>query len=107
MINHRQAQVLLPGYALGALELREQDDLLEHLQTCSACYQLAQEQAELSARLAGGIAEAAPPAGLRTRVLDSLARIPFLDATRAAAARPSIFARIVLTVPCSLRLMFK
>ena len=104
-MNHSQVEDLLPGYALGALEMREQDDLLKHLQTCSACYNLALEQMELAAMLAGGVAEVDPPVGLRARVYDSLAEMPTLDEAHEAASRPSIFTRIVLAARRLLRLI--
>ena len=78
-MNHIQTRELLPGYALGALELQEQEELLKHLRSCSACYQLAQEQMEVAVMLAGGIAEVEPPAGLRGRV----------ESTVAGESRPS------------------
>ena len=71
-MNHRQAQDLLPGFALGALEVREQDTLLEHLRSCAVCYSLAQEHVEVAEMLAGGIAEVEPPAGLRNRIENSV-----------------------------------
>lgn len=77
LLNHNQARDLLPGYALGALESEEHDELLEHLRSCSAaCYQLAQEQVEVAAMLASRIAEVEPPAGLKGRIEDSVAEAP-------------------------------
>ena len=75
-MNHSQARDLLPGYALGALELQEQEELLEHLLSCSACYQIAQEQVEVAGMLANGIAEVEPPAGLKGRIQVSVAEAP-------------------------------
>ena len=72
-MNHSQTRDLLPGYALGALEVREREELEEHLQGCSACNQLAQEQMEVAVLLASRITEAAPPPGLKGRVEDSVA----------------------------------
>ena len=72
-MNHRQARDLLPGYALGSLETREREQLEQHLRSCSARYQLAQEQVEVAAMLASSIVEAEPPAGLRGRIEDSIA----------------------------------
>ena len=96
-MNHNQARDLLPGYALGALEVREQEELEEHLQGCSACNQLAQEQMEVAAMLASRIAEAEPPAGLRARVEDSVAEESKPLESRLLPAEPSFLARLGLT----------
>ena len=52
--------------------MREQEELLQHLQSCSHCYQLVQEAMEVSAMLASTSAEADPPVTLKVRVLVSL-----------------------------------
>ena len=96
-MNHKQAQDLLPGYALGALEGREQENLLEHLQTCSACYQLAQGQVELSALMATRITEAEPPSALRARLQASIAEMSIPVEARLAPERPSILERLGLS----------
>ena len=72
-MDHRQARELLPGYALGALEEGEREELLAHLQSCAACYQLAQEQVEVAAMLDSDIAGADPPSDLRARIQNSVA----------------------------------
>ena len=71
-MNHSQARELLPGYGLGALEPKELEELEEHLWSCSACYQLSQEQMEVAAKLARTISEVEPPAGLRRRIEDTM-----------------------------------
>ena len=85
-MNHSQARALLPGYALGALEVQEQDELLKHLGSCSACYQLAQEQVEV-----------APPAGLKGRIEASVAQESRPQEYRITQAEPSLLARLGLT----------
>ena len=92
-MNHRQAQDLLPGYALGALELQEQEELLEHLQSCSDCYRLAQEQVEVAALLANGITAVEPPAELRGRIQDSVAEQSKPLESRIVRAEPQFIAR--------------
>ena len=72
-MNHSQTRDLLPGYALGALEVLEQEEVLEHLESCSVCYQVAQELVEVAGVLASGIAKAEPPAELKRRIVDSVA----------------------------------
>ena len=96
-MNHSQARALLPGYALGALEVQEQDELLKHLGSCSACYQLAQEQVEVAAMLASRIVEVAPPAGLKGRIEASVAQESRPQEYRITQAEPSLLARLGLT----------
>ena len=66
---------MMPGFSLGALEVREQDDLLDHIRSCPACYQLAQEVMDTGAQLSRGIDEVVPSEGLRARVRASVAEI--------------------------------
>jgi hypothetical protein len=75
-MNHVQVQDLLAGYVLGALESREQEALLAHIQSCVFCFLLAQEHMEVAAKLAGGIPEAEAPACLRARILAAFAGRP-------------------------------
>ena len=75
-MNHSLARELLPGYVLGALEVREQEDLLQHLQFCAACYQRVQEAMEVAAMLARTIPEADPPVALKAWIQASLAAMP-------------------------------
>ena len=96
-MNHSQARDLLPGYALGALESQEQDELLKHLGSCSACYQLAQEQVEVAAMLASRIVEVAPPARLKGRIEGSVAQESRPQEYRITQAEPSLLARLGLT----------
>ena len=96
-MNHSQARDLLPGYALGALESQEHDELLEHLRSCSSCYQLAQEQVEVAAILASSIAEVAPPAGLKGRIENTVAEESRPLESRIIRAEPSFLDRLGLT----------
>ena len=96
-MSHRQARDLLPGYVLGSLELRELEELEKHLQSCSPCYQIAQEQVEVAAMLASEIAEAEPPAALWSRVQDSVAEESKPIESRMIHAAPSILDRLGLT----------
>ena len=96
-MTHSQAQDLLPGYALGALEVREREELEEHLQTCSACYQLAQEQVEVAAMLSARIADVAPPPDLKRRIEDSVAEESKPLESRMLRAEPSFLDRLGLT----------
>ena len=71
-LDHIKARDLMPGYVLGALEDLEQEDLLQHVKSCAACYQLVQEAMEVGAKLASTITEADPPDTLRAGIRDSL-----------------------------------
>lgn len=84
-MNHRQVQDLLTGYALGALETRQQEAVAKHLQSCSVCFFLAQEHVDVAARLSGGIPIAEPREDLQARVLASVA-----DLSVPTAGRPDL-----------------
>ncbi|PKB79878.1 MAG: hypothetical protein BZY88_10835 [SAR202 cluster bacterium Io17-Chloro-G9] len=73
-MNHSQARESLPAYALGGLEAVELEQLEDHLRSCSACYQLAQEEVEVAAILSSVIAEVEPPVRLRRRIEDTVAQ---------------------------------
>ena len=60
-MNHTQAQELLPGYVLGALENPDREALLAHILFCVSCYPMVQEHMEVGAELAAGIPEAEAP----------------------------------------------
>ena len=76
MMNHKQSQESLAGYVLGALDEREQEELLEHVQSCLPCFRKAQEHLEVASLLAGGIVYAEAPASLRNRILTTYAQRP-------------------------------
>ena len=96
-MNHRQVRDLLPEFALGALELQEQEELLQHLRSCSSCYLLAQEHMEVAEILASGIAEVEPPAELKGMIEDSVADQPKPLETRIRGTGPSFLDRLGLT----------
>ena len=96
-MNHSQTRDLLPGYALGSLELLEREELEQHLQSCSACYQVAREHVEVAGMLASGITEAEPPPGLKSRIQDSVAQESKPIEYRATRDDRSFFARLGLT----------
>ena len=96
-MNHRQVRDLLPEFALGALELQEQEELLQHLRSCSSCYLLAQEHMEVAEILASEIAEVEPPAELKGMIEDSVADQPKPLETRIRGTGPSFLDRLGLT----------
>ena len=71
-MDHIQARELMPGYVLGALEVSEQQDLLQHVKSCPSCYELVQEAMEVGEKLASTITETEPPDTLRSGIRDSL-----------------------------------
>ena len=66
----------MSGYVLGALETREQQDLLSHTRSCVPCLLLAEEHMEVGAKLAYSIPEAEAPPALRIRTLATFAKRP-------------------------------
>jgi len=56
-------------YALGLLDETESSTVEQHLSSCSFCAAEVRASGDLAVRLAGTIPAAAPPAGLRDRVL--------------------------------------
>lgn len=66
-MNHREAEELLPAYALGALD--EPAELAEHLRTCRRCQALLADYLETTARLGEAVEPVAPPPRLRATVL--------------------------------------
>lgn len=68
----RQIRELIPAYALGALDPKDRDLVVRHLDSCPGC----REELEAYRHLAEGLLHAPPPqqapAELRSRVLDSL-----------------------------------
>ena len=67
----------MAGYVLGALEKREQQELLSHVRSCVPCLLLAEEHMEVGSQLAGSIPKAEAPPSLRMRTRATLAHSPF------------------------------
>lgn len=80
-MSHEEALVLVPIYALGALD-EDVGALEEHLDGCASCTAQLASYLETTARLGSAVATATPPARLRERVL--------LSATAARPRRPSV-----------------
>lgn len=64
---------LAAAYALDALDADEWSDFEQHLDTCELCVTDVREMRETTAALAASVAEA-PPASLRSRVLEQASR---------------------------------
>lgn len=78
------------AYALDALDQKECEDFEQHLATCDTCRVERAELVETAARL-GSVAEMVPPADLRPRVLDAVARTPQQRPTVVSAPeRPNV-----------------
>ena len=75
-MNPAQSQESLAGYVLGALDGREQEELLDHVESCISCFLQANQDMEMASILAGGIPEAEAPASLKERILTTYARWP-------------------------------
>ncbi|GAA4853848.1 hypothetical protein GCM10023201_54540 [Actinomycetospora corticicola] len=74
------------GRALHALEPEEEDRVTEHLRTCGPCRSLLAETHATMAALAHAVADAEPPAGLRSRILAAAAAEPLPPVPPAAPA---------------------
>ncbi len=81
------------GRALHALEPEEEDRVTEHLRTCGPCRSLLAETHATMAALAHAVADAEPPAGLRSRILAAAAAEP-LPPVPPAAPAPTTSTRI-------------
>ena len=77
----------MAGFVLGALEKREQQELLSHIRSCVPCLLLAEEHMEVGAKLAASIPEAEAPISLRIRTLATFAQGP-VDRMRHVANVP-------------------
>ena len=64
-MNCREAEELLPAYALNALGAEESALVEEHLDTCPWCPTLLREHAEVAAALAQAAEPFQPPPGLK------------------------------------------
>lgn len=70
-MNCEQVELLLPAYALGALEPAEREAVEDHLDGCPYCTPLAREALEVAAALATASPAATPPPGLRARIIEA------------------------------------
>ena len=68
MTAHSWTELAAP-YALGTLDSAERVEFERHLETCAECRAEVQSFSEVAGQLASGVTPAAPPAGLRERVL--------------------------------------
>jgi anti-sigma-K factor RskA len=66
--DHQELRDLLPGYALGALDLDELRAVEDHLTTCVSCQQTLAQYREIS----GGMLMATPPVAPPTRLRQGL-----------------------------------
>lgn len=89
-MNHDEAEELLGAYALDALPDAEAAAVRAHLETCPEHAAQARELREVAMRLSWAPEAVAPPAQLRTRLLDAIAREPQEAAPAESAAAPSV-----------------
>jgi hypothetical protein len=95
MSDHDDYEGLAAGYALHALEPEDEQRLAAHLLTCQDCARIVADAASVGAALSELIIDdAAPPAGLRDRILAAAAAEP-----RRQPARPPAPAPETLTIP--------
>jgi anti-sigma-K factor RskA len=82
MRSHQEIEELLPALALGCLRKGQRREVRRHLRGCPPCRQSHARYEEVAGLLALGSAEAAPPAGLRGKILDGLPPQPSTRASR-------------------------
>ncbi len=63
---------LLDAFSLDALEPDEEQSLIDHLELCSHCSALADQNLQAAAALASSVLQQQPPEYIRAKVLDSL-----------------------------------
>lgn len=85
-MKHEEMKELLALEAAGALRDDERRPLAEHLAACPECARELSELRDAAAALAYTVAPVAPPAHLRSRVLESVRSSPARDAAGGAAA---------------------
>jgi hypothetical protein len=73
MSDHRDFDHLAVGYAFHALEPADEQLMASHLTSCACCVALMIEAESVTTALAQSVAAAAPPAGLRERLLRAAA----------------------------------
>jgi anti-sigma-K factor RskA len=97
MSDHEPLRDLLPGYALGILNPREERRVRRHVERCPECGEELARLTEVSADLSLTVTAADPPPALETRIMNrieaSLSARRFPRRTRAAAplfSRPAL-----------------
>lgn len=75
-MTHDQLRELVPIYALDALSGDEELEVRAHLQSCPDCQQRLETYQEAAGTLALSAEPVAPPAALRQRVLEQVAKSP-------------------------------
>lgn len=92
-MRHEEYRELLALEAAGAVDPSELRALDAHLSTCAECRKELDELRDAAASLAHLVAPAAPPAGLRERVLEQVKTLKASPAPGEAAPRPAEEAR--------------
>ncbi|HYH84327.1 MAG TPA: anti-sigma factor [Pyrinomonadaceae bacterium] len=88
-MQHEDYKEMLALDATGALDAGERAALEEHLRSCAECRAESRELSDAAASLAYTVAPVAPPAALRSRILESVRALdsqPQVSAARRAAA---------------------
>ena len=91
---HERWRELAVGHAMSALEPADDAELRAHLAGCADCRELVAATERAMAELAMTVPAAAPPPGLRARILDA-AR----EAEQPAEAPPPAVSRLPLQIP--------
>ncbi len=89
-MSHEELQAALPELAAGVLDGRERAELLDHVDACAGCSLELEELTLVADRLVHVAAEADPPLGFETRVVEHMRERP--------SRRPRRGARVLLAV---------
>jgi len=96
-LNHEAMDAMAVGYALSALEPREQTTFVEHLETCLRCQRTVAEASSIGGALATSVPVPAPAPALRGRVLE--AALAARPAGTRAVDRPPVAPPVVAPEP--------
>jgi anti-sigma-K factor RskA len=73
-MTHEEIEELVPLLALDALSPPEELQVRTHVETCESCSRLLREHLDTAGDLALLAGPAAPPAGLKTRIMDEVSK---------------------------------
>ena len=77
---------LLEAFALDALEPAEEQAVADHVERCETCSEIVEDNWRVLGSMAESIPAVAPPAGLRSRVMDSIDQPP-VETQRVSVSR--------------------
>ncbi len=97
-MNEHPERELAAAYALGTLDAAERDAFEAHLATCDACRADVRAYGAVTGLLGQAVPDAAPPPGLRDRVLAEARRVRPIGSARRGLPAPWLTAAAATTV---------